>query len=156
MKPVYDSDTLRHYRKSRVSTKVRDVDGNFRLWTSQSEVAEAIGVELRTLERWESEGLPKKWAYAVPCADFLGVEPSDFLSRTSRQFYQALLIRYEEVLARGDTLEVARLSRQVLMWENFFTTGSFVEPLDPAEEAAERAKTKEIEADVHAILSESD
>ena len=92
---------------------------------SQEWLAEQVGVTQNTIHRWETGDIPKRWQeYAAVC-EALDIEQVDLLSRESKDMYSLLLVRYEEALIDGTSLEIARLSAQVLNWERFFTTGKF-------------------------------
>ena len=72
---------------------------------------------------------------------------SDVDSPEAKQTYEWLRKRYREALVKGDPLEVARLSAQVLSWERFFTTGNFVdEGLDDQEIASVDKAERELAA----------
>jgi hypothetical protein len=61
--------------------------------------------------------------------------------------YSWLTVRLEESLLEGKSLEVARLSAQVLSWERFFTAGNFVdEGLDDQEIALVDKAERELAA----------
>lgn len=144
----YDGTLIKLYRKRRVSTSRTDSDGNPISWTSQQEVADAVGVCRETVSKWEKNA--SNCSKPQELASFLERDPTDFLDRETVYLFKALKARFEEALLHGDTLEVARLSRQTLMWENFFKTGDF-DILDPEEEAAEREQRMKIEADLAEI-----
>lgn len=107
------------------------IDGNFirfhrrRKKRSQEWLAEQVDVSQVAIHRWETGNIPKRWKHYAAVCEALEIEQVDLLSRKSKSLYSWLLVSYEEALIEGSSLEVARLSAQVLNWERFFTTGKF-------------------------------
>lgn len=124
----YDPDSIQFHRKTRPSTRVRVPDSKTgetkpRAWSSQEEIADAVGVSVKTYERWESG--ERNCSKPKVLAEVFGCDVLDLLTPESKQGYKWLLVRYKQALLDGKPLDVARLSSQVLNWERFFTTGKF-------------------------------
>ena len=150
MKEKLDVDSIQFHRKttpSKIHTVLNPVNGEQipRPWSSQQEIADAIGVSLRTYKNVEAGETNCSKPEAL--ADVFGCDRLDLLTPEAKQTYKWLLVRYKRALLEGKALEVARLSAQVLSWERFFTAGNFVdEGLDDQEVASVDKTERELAA----------
>ena len=92
---------------------------------SQEQLADAVGVTQQAVQKWETGHVPKHFRHYKKVCEALEIEPVDLLILDTRMLYDWLVLKFKTALLRDDTLEIARLSKQVLDWERFFTTGSF-------------------------------
>lgn len=107
----FSGDFIRYFRERKSLT--------------QAELGALVGVTQQAINQWERIAIPKKWRECKAVCEALDCEPVDLLTLDTKMLYNWLTMKFKEALLRDDSLEVARLSRQVLDWERFFSTGSF-------------------------------
>ena len=91
-------------------------------------VAHRSGIGESTIWNYLAGKLPKKIPKLPALAEACGCHPSELLTRSSKAVYDLMVYEAEELLLDDEdfkerSLHVARVSRQILMWENFFQTG---------------------------------
>lgn len=92
---------------------------------SQETLGSEVGVTQKTICKWEQGEIPERWRQYTRVCEALDCEHVDLLTLDKRMLYDWLTMKFKESLLCNDSLEIARLSKQVLDWERFFTTGTF-------------------------------
>ena len=116
-------------------------------------LAREVNLTSRTLRNYLSGKIPEKIPKLRCICAALGCHPSELLLPSERLVYEGLLLDLQYL--RDTVLDVqernlatVRLSREILRWQKFFTTGRFEDVRDPDVEAAEQEHTLEIEREV--------
>ena len=109
---------------------------------TQETLANIVGVSQQSIQKWEQGEIPKRWRHYGAVCETLGIEQSDLLTIDAKMLHDWLTLKFKEALLTDDSLQMSRLSREVLQWERFFSTGSFF--MDEADDD-EVANSSEIE-----------
>ena len=133
-KVKFSSAALRYYREKRDMT--------------QADLGYLIDVNQDVISKWESGRIPQKWKQLPAICEHLEIDVIDLITLDTRMLFEWLVINFKDALLRDDTGEIARLSKEVLNWERFFTAGSFFSDLDEAEDV----HSSEIEKRIASLL----
>lgn len=103
---------------------------------TQEQLGEAVGVSQAAIQKWEAGEVPKRWRHYKAVCEALDCEPVDLLAIDAKMTYDWLVLTFKTALLGEDSLEIARLSKQVLDWTRFFTVGTFLSDGDDPDELA--------------------
>ena len=110
-------------------------------------VAARSGISEKTLWNYLGGKIPKKIPKLAALAEACECHPSELLTIGTKQIYELLLYEAEQILLDDSdfterSLHVARVSREIRMWEKFFQTGDFGD--DDREVGAAQEQTEEL------------
>ena len=125
MIPRYEGKRLEYFRKKRGLT--------------QGELAWEARVSRRSLNRWETRGIPYRWLCVGRVCNVLEIDSKELASREVRWAHQLILLRFENFLfSRAEELPwkdrifvLCWFSRETLRWEYFWKCGFFGVPENP-------------------------